>query len=179
MQNSLEERERRHAEVNLQVQKLFNVTDMSGAEIFLSLTRIVQLAEMHESHQFEGEGISAPRWRLMMYLFMREKVGHAGGVTPTEISHFQQVSKNTISSLLRGLEEQGFIEREIDPNDLRVFRIHLTDAGREHVTRTAPQRIEGINQLLADLTPEDIEQLKALLNKVRRSLELKICHAKE
>jgi DNA-binding MarR family transcriptional regulator len=171
----MEEHERRHAEVNRQVQKLFNIKDMKGAEVFLSLSRIVQLAEMFESRQSEGQGISAPRWRLMMYLFMREKIGHAGGVTPTEISHFQQVSKNTISSLLRGLEEQGFIEREIDPDDLRVFRIHLTDPGREHVTRTAPQRIEGINHLLADLSPEEIEQLLVLLTKVRRSLENKIC----
>jgi DNA-binding MarR family transcriptional regulator len=175
MQNSLEEHEQRHAEVNRQMQKLFDVKDMSGAEVFLSLSRIVQLGEMYESHQSEGQGISAPRWRLMMYLFMREKVGHAGGVTPTEISHFQQVSKNTISSLLRGLEEQGFIEREIDPDDLRVFRIRLTDAGREHIISTAPKRIMGLNQLLADLTPEEIEQLQALLSKVRRSLEKKFC----
>ncbi len=175
MQISLEERERRHAEVNRQMQKLFNVRDMSGAEVFLSLSRIAQLGEMYESHQSEGQGLSAPRWRLMMYLFMREKVGHTGGVTPTEISHFQQVSKNTISSLLRGLEEQGFIEREIDPDDLRVFRIHLTEAGRQHIISTAPNRIEGLNRLLADLSPEEIEQLQTLLNKVRRSLENKIC----
>jgi DNA-binding MarR family transcriptional regulator len=171
----MEERDRRHAEVNLHLQKLFNIKDMKGAEVFHSLSRIVQLAELFESRQSEGQGISAPRWRLMMYLFMREKMGHAGGVMPTEISHFQQVSKNTISSLLRGLEEQGFIEREIDSEDLRAFRIHLTDAGREHITSTAPQRIEGINQLLAELSQEEIELLLALLTKVRRSLENKIC----
>ncbi len=100
-------------------------------------------------------------------------MGKPEGITPTELSHFQRVSKNTISALLRGLEEQGLIQRNLDSEDLRVFRIQLTDAGRALVLNTAPNRIAGLNKLLSGLNPEEREQLILLLEKLR--LELKAC----
>ena len=59
-------------------------------------------------------------------------------MSPTHLSRCQSVSKNTISSLIGGLEEQGLVERELDRDDKRVFRIHLTDAGRQAVRRPRP-----------------------------------------
>ncbi len=93
------------------------------------------------------------------------------GLTPTELSQFQQVSKNTISSLLRGLEEQGYIQREIDPKDLRVFRIHLTEAGRQLILSMGPKRVQGLNQLLVDMSDDEKTLLIQLLHTLRISLE--------
>jgi DNA-binding MarR family transcriptional regulator len=106
----------------------------------------------------------------MMRLLVEEEMGNPEGVTPTVLSHFQRVSKNTVSALLRGLEEQGLIQRDLDPADLRVFRIQLTNAGRELVLKTTPRRIEWINELLGGLEPEERVQLAALLEKLSRTL---------
>jgi DNA-binding MarR family transcriptional regulator len=80
------------------------------------------------------------------------------------------VSKNTISALLRGLEEQGLIQRTLDPQDRRLFRIRLSDYGRQVVQKEAPQRIRYLNKLASGISPEEQELLINLLAKLYRSI---------
>ena len=96
--------------------------------------------------------------------------GVTAGVTPTHLSRIRNVSKNTISALLRGLEEQGLIERALDPEDRRGFRIRLTEAGRDLVRSTSPQHLARLNLLASGLTPDEQRQLVELVRKLYRSL---------
>lgn len=57
----------------------------------------------------------APRWGLLMRLYIEEVSGNMSGLSPSQLSHYQHVSKNTVSALLRGLEEQGLIARQARP----------------------------------------------------------------
>jgi DNA-binding MarR family transcriptional regulator len=169
---SQEERERNHIKISDMIRNLFHIEDLSGVEILSSLNRIVQIVEMIDSRPSEdGQAISGPRWRVLLHLFISTQLGKSNGLTPTELSHYQQVSKNTVSSLLRGLEEQGYIERELDPQDLRTFRIHLSETGRQLIIDTAPTRIESLNKMMTGLSPEETTQLTLLLKKLHCSLE--------
>ncbi len=116
-----------------------------------------------------AQSVSEPRWRLLFRLMLEEKHG-AAWVNPTQLSRAQSVSTNTISAHLRALEEQGLIERAVDPDDLRQFRIRLTDAGRRLVIETLPGHIAYTNELVSDLSPAEIEQLHLLLSKLLASL---------
>ena len=82
----------------------------------------------------------------------------------------QRLSKNTISAHLRHLEEQGLIEREIDPDDLRTFRIQLSEEGRRLMNESLPVHIRFLNRLSDSLTAEEIEQTEILLGKLHDSL---------
>ncbi len=163
--------------IHREVKNIFQIENISGVQVFSTMARILQLSEMLDGQASDDQGIeiSMPRWRVLLHLFMAERTGQGCGLTPTELSQFQQVSKNTISSLLRGLEEQGMITRETDPKDLRLFHIQLTDAGRQVVMNSAPRRIEGLNRLLSDLPAEDCRQLLALLTRLHVSMESKNC----
>lgn len=175
-----EERDQFHSKISHQIKKLFQIEDMSGVEVFTSIARIVQMAEMLDSHfDDDGQAITGSRFRLMLHLFLSEQVGKSDGITPTELSQFQQVSKNTVSALLRGLEEQGYIVRKMDPKDLRIFRIQLSDAGRQLMLEMTPRRIEGMNKMLTGLTEAEVHQLIHLLTKLRHGLERQCCHAQK
>jgi DNA-binding MarR family transcriptional regulator len=113
--------------------------------------------------------LSAPRWRLLLHLYMAEQMGGTS-LSPTELSRLQLVSKNTISSLLRSLEEQGLIERSLDLKDRRQFQISLANEGRELIRTSTPDHVAYLNQLADDLTPEEIVQLDGLLGKLIASL---------
>ncbi len=159
-----------------QIRQIFQVDDLSGVEVFTGLNRIVQLMEILEARQTEeNQALSGARWRLLLHLFLSEQIGHRAGLTPTELSHFQQVSKNTVSALLRGLEEQGYILRQTDARDLRVFRIHLSDTGRQVLLETAPGRMQALNRLLHGMSPEEVGQLIGLLTRLRHNLEAQVC----
>jgi len=167
---SEQERQQLRARIKAQVKKLFNIDDISGIELLGTIQHMAQLGEMIDCLPVDGMDISGPRFRLMLMLLIDEELGNTIGLTPTSLSHSQRVSRNTISSLLRGLEDQGLIQRALDPKDLRVFHIQLTPQGRDMVLKSAPKRIEGLNQMMSGLSQAEREQLTSLLGKLHKTL---------
>jgi DNA-binding MarR family transcriptional regulator len=131
------------------------------------------LSNLFENNEIPSEletNLSGPRYGILLNIYFEEERMDCPGTTPTELSRFHNVNKNTISSLLNGLEEQGYISRSIDPTDKRIFRIQLTEAGRKIVQEQAPVRIRHLNQLVSGLTTEEQEQLIGLLGKLFQSI---------
>jgi len=147
----------------------FGVEDISGAELS-RLTKLIATGyETIFKARMRDEGLSGPRWRILLHLFMAEEMGRPG-VSPTELAQARNVSKNTVSTLLRSLEEQELISRTIAPHDRRSFIIQLTDKGRALVQERSPQHLSYLNELAGDLSPEEREQLITLLRKLYRSI---------
>lgn len=112
-------------------------------------------------------GLSFAQYRVLMHLFFAEQTDNCGELNPSEISHRQGVSRNTMSSFIRNLEEEGLVERSLDPHDRRRFNISLTDAGRALVHQHARHHLETVGQCFRTLTTEEQETLHQLLTKVR------------
>jgi DNA-binding MarR family transcriptional regulator len=138
--------------------------------LFFLLQRVSQLTRGIGARIAGDSRISGPRFWLMFRLFMEDSTGNGKGLTPTVLSESQRVSKNTISSLLRGLESQGLIERQLDKEDLRAFRIRLTQAGQDCVRATALSRMRSVKEMVSVLSAEEQAQLVALLRKLQMVL---------
>jgi DNA-binding MarR family transcriptional regulator len=144
--------------------------DLQGLEIAGLIRRLANAYDIcHERHMAECD-LSGPRLGLLMRLEWEERRGNQDGVRPTDLSLNQRVSRNTISALLSGLEERGLIERRLDSQDRRAFRIRLTDRGRQIVSEHAPRLIEHHNRLAAALTPVEQNQLIDLLARLYAGL---------
>ncbi len=168
MKRELRSQWREHIQDHVRV--LTGVEDTSGLELVAMIRGLANLYEMAEIPPEAGIDLSGPRWLLLLRLMAEEHEGNRDGLTPTGLSHFQNVSKNTISSLLRGLEEQGLIQRAIDSDDKRLFRIQLSERGRSLMAVAAPQRIRYLNCLVSGLAAEEKEQLFTLLGKLYYSV---------
>jgi DNA-binding MarR family transcriptional regulator len=121
----------------------------------------------HISEQsLESAGLSFAQYKILMHLFFAEKMGDRGELNPSEISTRQGVSRNTISSLIRNLEDDGLVERTLDAQDRRRFNISLTENGRSLVTEYARQHLTTIGNCFTVLTPDEQETLSHLLRKV-------------
>lgn len=130
--------------------------------------RMVSRAIYHLNEQSVAiPGLSFAQYRVLMHLFFAEQMGDRGILNPSEISDRQGVSRNTMSSFIRNLEDEGLVERSLDPDDRRRFNIGLTDAGRELVRQHARQHLESMGQYFCALTSEEQETLLQLLMKVR------------
>jgi DNA-binding MarR family transcriptional regulator len=159
-----------HSHIRDQMRAVFNMDDTRGLELFILLQRSAHLSRLLDTQIEDDLELSGPRWQILLRLLIDEKGGNCTGLNPTNLSHSQRVSKNTISALLRGLETQGLIQRAIDPADLRAFRIQLTPAGREYVLANAPRRFERVDHILSGLSVDEQEQLIALLTKLQRAI---------
>ena len=140
-----------------------NGKETDGIEIMAMTKMVSHFMSVCFSQADPDSDITPARWGLMMRLLEEEENGNCEGITPTSMSHTSNVKKNTISSILRGMENQELIERNIDQTDRRLFRIRLTVKGRQLVKDTNPQRVDLLNDLVSGLKSKEREQLIQLL----------------
>ncbi|MCA9972217.1 MAG: winged helix-turn-helix transcriptional regulator [Anaerolineales bacterium] len=114
----------------------------------------------------EEAGLSFAQYRVLMHLFFAEQMGDRGELNPSEISDRQGVSRNTTSALIRNLEDDGLVERRLDPDDRRRFNISLTANGRSLVSDYARQHLATIGSCFAVLSSDEQETLSQLLHRV-------------
>lgn len=130
-----------------------------------------QIYRLSETN-LDYSGLSYAQYQILTNLRFCEWSGMCDGLNPSEISASQGTSRNTISALIRSLEEEGLVERSLDNQDRRRFNIHLTEAGRQKVAYLAEQHTRLIADLFSVLTPIDIETLSTLLHKLSRRVSV-------
>lgn len=64
--------------------------------------------------------LTRAQWWVLTHLY------RANGVTQTELAETLEIEKPTLGRLLDRLEEKGWVRREHDASDRRVWRVHLT-----------------------------------------------------
>ncbi len=102
----------------------------------------------------------------------------------SDISQLLQVTSPTITQIINRLEERGWVERYMDPEDRRVVRVKLTLEGEQIAAQAKKRFMESFNGLLDHLGLEDSERLAELLMKVfdyyqQESAERKNCMDKQ
>lgn len=153
-----------------QVLKQCGVDDPRGYELFFALQAPVRLLGVVASRHLQIGNLSLPRLGLLIWLYFGEQIGHTQGISPSQLSEFQHVSRNTVSALLRSLEEQGLVERTLCSEDRRRFHIRLSDTGRALVCAVLAEQGPFLAELFSDLSADEQTTLIALLDKLRGSL---------
>jgi DNA-binding MarR family transcriptional regulator len=103
--------------------------------------------------------------------WMLKMLWEHNGMIQSELADRLDRSPSTITKMVQRMERSGFVERRPDPDDERVSRVHLTDAGRriqsdvEHIWRTfAAEALEGF-------TEEELAAFYAMLKRLQRNIE--------
>jgi DNA-binding MarR family transcriptional regulator len=160
----------KHDEEFREALEKWGVKDSGGIELMRTLASTNRMLEVIADHELQAKKLSMPRLRLLLWLQAEEAQVDAVGVSPSHLSHCQQISKNTVSSLLRSLEEQGLIERTLSRKDKRRFHITLSPSGRDLVRSSLPGYGQAMKETLACLSPKEKETLGQLLRKLHQSL---------
>ncbi len=92
-------------------------------------------------------------------------------VTMSELSEALSVPMSTATRVIYWLVESDYVERLPDPDDRRIVRIRLTEAGRELYTTINDFLRQRVEQILSRFTAEERETLVPLLRKVVDALE--------
>ena len=71
-------------------------------------------------------------------------------------------SQPTATTMVSQLEAMGLVAREPDPSDGRAIQVTLTERGRDTIISVAHGEAEVIAQRLAELTPEEADQVLAV-----------------
>jgi DNA-binding MarR family transcriptional regulator len=87
---------------------------------------------------------------------------------PAELARVLLMPKPSVTFLVKRLERAGFVKRELDPQDLRRFRLTLTAAGRAALDNARAALEAGFGRRLARLSPPERAELARLLTAMQR-----------
>jgi DNA-binding MarR family transcriptional regulator len=149
---------------------IFEVEDMTAIDLLHRFRAVAYLLHHLIRERKKDEPLSPARVRLLMRLAIDQQLGQGEGLAPSEISRELGVSRNTISALLNGLEDQGLIERHLHPEDRRQFRIRITASGLVIVHESAPEFAAFVTDLFASLSRDEQMTLLALIDKLFANL---------
>ncbi|WP_394209892.1 MarR family winged helix-turn-helix transcriptional regulator [Enterovibrio calviensis] len=122
-------------------------------------------AEKELDAALKEHGLTVALWPTLMCLWEEE------GVTQRQIAKKAKVESSTTTRTLDKLEKLGLVERRADPESRRNYRIYLTDKGRDLQAVISPLPLAVNQALLADLSPNETEQLVSLLRKIVDKVE--------
>lgn len=88
------------------------------------------------------------------------------GIKISELSGILKVSSPTITQLINGLENKGFVQRSADPDDRRAVRIRLTSEGEKVTKKAGETLLASFIGLVEDLGEDSCTELSELLSKV-------------
>ncbi|MFI5274379.1 MAG: MarR family winged helix-turn-helix transcriptional regulator [Ktedonobacterales bacterium] len=109
--------------------------------------------------------VSVPRVRVLMALASDDD-RHVP-VRMGDLSRTLGVTARNITTIVDGLEREGFLARRPDLTDRRAILIELTEFGRAHVQRLHQLHCEMCERFFAALSADDRNMLMRLLSKIR------------
>ena len=93
------------------------------------------------------------------------------GIAGARLARRLLVTAQTMTGLLRRLEQQGAIERRPDPNNRRADRWFLLPAGEERLRAARDAANPVMTQMLTLLRPEEVAGLRGYLERCVEGLE--------
>jgi MarR family 2-MHQ and catechol resistance regulon transcriptional repressor len=71
-----------------------------------------------------------------------------------------------MTSVLKGMEKRGLIQRERSETDNRYMQVSLTDDGRDLISSYFPEHVALVVEEMGVLTPEEQDTLAYLCKKL-------------
>lgn len=96
----------------------------------------------------------------------------ASGLSQQELAGKLKIHPSRLVAILDNLEKLGFLERRPNPDDRRLYSLHLTKGGEEVLGRIGKVAREHQDALLAALTDEERAALGSLLLRIADQQEL-------
>ena len=90
----------------------------------------------------------------------------AAGLSQQELASKLQIHPSRLVAILDNLEKRGFVERRANPDDRRLYSLHLTEKGGEVLERIGKVAREHQDALLSALNKEERDELAALLLRI-------------
>jgi DNA-binding MarR family transcriptional regulator len=112
---------------------------------------VARLGRVFEK-RLADEGMTLAQFRVLSFL-------SEGQWAASKVADWLAVSRPSLTSLVDGLVEQGWVGRKESPTDRRSVLHHLTPAGRARLEESTAQLAEGLDGLLEHL--DDDERARA------------------
>ena len=130
--------------------------------LWLRLLAATNLVEARVRRLLQEFATTLPRFDLMAQLERSPQ-----GLKMGELSRRLMVTGGNVTGVTDMLEHEGLVARRADPLDRRAYRVRLTATGRKVFRAMAEEHERWIVEAFAGLTRREINDLFALLGKLK------------
>ena len=114
--------------------------------------------------RFADLGLNLSEASLLAY------VEENGALTQTRLAERLGLGRAATGSVIDALESRGFVERQPDPDDRRVWLVDVTAAGKEMVEEVNERDVVLRKELRSGLSREDRQKLAEVLVRLGNNL---------
>lgn len=131
----------------------------SSAALVLQVSRLIRIVRRNSHH------IPAASVRLLSL------VDQHGSATVKDLALADQCSQPTMTGLVTGAEERGWLQRDPNPADARSSLVSLTTAGRVELQAARAHNAELILERAehAGVTPEDLASAASVIERINQA----------
>jgi DNA-binding MarR family transcriptional regulator len=127
------------------------------ASLLYSVKRVELVVRARLDELLKPSGITAVQYTALTVLEQHE------GLPTAQLARRSFVTAQSMSDLVRTLEQRGLIVRERNPENRRELLLHLTSEGRELLAEHADEVLALERQMVSTLTEQQVDQLRAAL----------------
>jgi DNA-binding MarR family transcriptional regulator len=123
----------------------------------------------HRSHRLidrimTGQGASFARARIL------SQIARAGALRSIDLAISFGYAPRTVTEAIDGLERDGLVRRDPDPEDRRAKRISLTAAGEGAVKAAEASRLEYMENVFGVLSVDECDEIVRIVGKLNDRL---------
>jgi MarR family transcriptional regulator, 2-MHQ and catechol-resistance regulon repressor len=129
--------------------------------IIRELVRAYQAFVTYDEAHIRKLDLTSPQFDVIATL------GNTPGMTMGQLAEKTLVTKGTLTGIIDRLEKKGLVRREVPPENRRCFKIVLTPEGERVFEEVFPSHIAYMKERFDLLSPEEAEQTKVVLSRLR------------
>ncbi len=109
-------------------------------------------------------GLTPGQPKILDYLL------HHDGAIQKEIALFCHIEQASLTTILNGMENKGYIERKTINNNRRSLHVYLTETGRKYADRLNHEFARIESEALKGFNETETQQLYDLLTRISQNM---------
>lgn len=140
---------------------------MKHLTLVKELVQAYQAFEAYSAAHIKEMGLTTTQFDIVATL------GNQPPMTCKELGEKTLVSKGTMTGVLERLETKGLIEKFLNIEDGRSYKIGLSKSGDKLFKKVFPEHVEYLDKAFEKLNKKDLEQAVITLNEVKTIFQRK------
>lgn len=129
------------------------------------LGEVTRLLRRAFDQEMEAIGLTRSQWHVLVYVIKLE------GPTQTKLAEALDIARPSVGALIDHLESSGYVSRERDSRDRRVWRIVPTQLAIQQAEEFARSAEHVASKAFDSVVSHDLTAATALLSTIRDNLK--------
>ena len=138
--------------------------DNHATDLLVLLNDVGRMIRTEADRRARAHGMTRAQWVMLIRLERQP------GLSQKELAELLEVEPITVARLVDRLAARNLVERRPDPQDRRIWRLHLLPSAQPVLDELVIHRDEMIAMLTAKLDPATVEILADALFRMRCTL---------